>query len=222
MDSALPSVKASVRGDETTKGGKEGNKPKGDHEKGKETSLGEQPTEVITNLDEENTEGLCDQKLTREVMQWERGTEPVTETPFDFHVAPKFDDSREVMGLVSGVKDTGPMAMSYDVNMGWVAETLGPRSGHWKRLARKAREISPTEEPKEKTSLGKRSGTSPSNDSEVDSNTLKRRKRQVRSKTQDHNDVRQWLRSSTAEPHECSGVELPGFRVNPGSPNPHR
>ena len=160
-----------------------------------------QPTEVITNLDEENTEGLCDQKLTREVMQGERGTEPVTEIPFDFHVAPNFDDSREAMGLVSGVKDTSPMAMSYDVNMGWVAETLGPRSGHWKRLARKAREISPTEEPKEKTSLGKRSGTSPSNDSEVDSNTLKRRKRQVKSKTQDHNDVRDGGEAVAAEQH---------------------
>ena len=150
----LPSVKASVRGDETTEGGKEGNKLKGDHEKGKETSLSEQPTEVITNLDEENIEGLGDQKLTREVMQWEKGTEPVTETLFDFRVAPKLDDNREAMGLTSVVKDKGPMAMSYDVNMGWVAETLGPRSGHWKHLARKACEISPTEEPKEETRLG--------------------------------------------------------------------
>ena len=111
-------MKASVRGDETTEGGKEGNKLKGDHEKGKETSLSEQPTEVITNLDEENIEGLGDQKLTREVMQWEKGTEPVTETLFDFRVAPKLDDNREAMGLTSVVKDKGPMAMSYDVNMG--------------------------------------------------------------------------------------------------------
>ena len=201
LNSALPSVKESVRGDVSTEEGEEGNKQKGDHEKGKETSRGEQPTEVITNLDEENTEGLCDQKLTKEVMQGERGTEPVNEIPFDFHVAPNFDDSRETMGLESGVKDTGPMAMSYDVNMGWVAETLGPRSGHWKRLARKARELSPTEEAKEKTSLGKRSGTSPSKDSEVDSNTLKRRKRQVRSKTQDHNDVRDGGEAVAAEQH---------------------
>ena len=201
LDSALPSVKASVRGDETTEGGKEGNKLKGDHEKGKETSLGEQPTEVITNLDEENIEGLYDQKLTREVMQWEKGIEPVTETLFDFRVAPKLDDSREAMGLASVVKDKGPMAMSYDVNMGWVAETLRPRSGHWKRLARKAREISPTEEPKEETRLGKRSGTSPSHDVEADSNTLKRRKQQVKRKTQDHNDVKDGGEAVAAEQH---------------------
>ena len=113
-DSSLPRMGASDRGDKTTEGGQESRKQEGDHEKGKETSLGEQPTEVITNLDEGKTEGLCDQKLTREVMQGERGTEPVNEIPFDFHVAPNFDDSRETMGLVSGVKDTGPMAMSYD------------------------------------------------------------------------------------------------------------
>ena len=26
----------------------------------------------------------------------------------------------------------GPMAMTYEIEMGWVAETLGPTSGHWK------------------------------------------------------------------------------------------
>ena len=28
------------------------------------------------------------------------------------------------------------MAMTYEMEMGWVAETLGPTSGHWKRRAR--------------------------------------------------------------------------------------
>ena len=118
-----------------------------------------------------------------EVLQWEKGTEPVTEEPFDIHVAPKIDDSREVVGLANVDKDKGPMAMSYDVSLGWVAEPLGPQSGHWKCLARRAREISPTKEPKEETRLGKRPGTSPSQAIETESNTLKRRKRQVNSKT---------------------------------------
>lgn len=30
----------------------------------------------------------------------------------------------------------GPIAMSYVQNKGWVSEELGPKSGHWKRLAR--------------------------------------------------------------------------------------
>ena len=29
-------------------------------------------------------------------------------------------------------KVEGPMAMTYEMEMGWVAETLGPTSGHWK------------------------------------------------------------------------------------------
>ena len=28
------------------------------------------------------------------------------------------------------------MAMTYEMEMGWVADTLGPTSGHWKRRAR--------------------------------------------------------------------------------------
>ena len=51
-------------------------------------------------------------------MQWEKGTEPMTEKPFDFRVAPKVDGSREVVGLASVDKDKGPMAMSYDVSLG--------------------------------------------------------------------------------------------------------
>nr|POF02384.1 uncharacterized protein CFP56_77292 [Quercus suber] len=32
----------------------------------------------------------------------------------------------------------GPMAMMYEMEMGWVSEKLGPTSGHWKRRARAA------------------------------------------------------------------------------------
>ena len=35
------------------------------------------------------------------------------------------------------IKDVeGPMAMTYDMELGWVMEVLGPTSGHWKRKAR--------------------------------------------------------------------------------------
>ena len=33
-------------------------------------------------------------------------------------------------------KEKGPMAMTYELDSGWVAESLGPSSGHWKRRAR--------------------------------------------------------------------------------------
>ena len=57
-DSSLPRMGASDRGDKTTEGGQESRKQEGDHEKGKETRLSEQPNGIIANLDEENREGL--------------------------------------------------------------------------------------------------------------------------------------------------------------------
>ena len=51
------------------------------------------------------------------------------------------------MGLGLGVDESkeGPMAMQYDLEVGWVANKLGPMSGHWKRKAR----VGPDEEMKE-------------------------------------------------------------------------
>ena len=77
-------------------------------------------------MDEENREGLWAKKQTVEVMQWVKGTEPEAEKLVEFHVAPKVEGSRDVVGQVSVDKENGPMAKSFDVNLGWVAETFGP------------------------------------------------------------------------------------------------
>ena len=34
--------------------------------------------------------------------------------------------------------------MSYDQEIGWTSEILGPKSGHWKRLARQVKVCGPT------------------------------------------------------------------------------
>ena len=39
-------------------------------------------------------------------------------------------------GLDLEVTEDGPVAMTYEVDVGWVADKLGPTSGHWKRSAR--------------------------------------------------------------------------------------
>ena len=39
-----------------------------------------------------------------------------------------------VLELIKDVE--GPMAMTYDMELGWVTEVLGPTSRHWKRKAR--------------------------------------------------------------------------------------
>ena len=61
-----------------------------------------------------------------------------------------------------------PLAMSLDPSKGWILEELGPSSKHWKRLARKIKETSPSEK------LGpagvKRKGLVPIK--ELDPNTL--------------------------------------------------
>ena len=158
-------------------------------------------------------------------MQWEKGIKPVAEKPFEFCVAPKVEGSRDVVGQVSVDKENGPMAISFDVNLGWVAETLGPQSGHWKCMAKKARDTSLKKETKEEIWLGKRLGTSPLQELEPNITTQKRRKLQKSSKAQEHNAVRDGREAVAAEQHQrasCPCVELSGFRVTPGSPDPHR
>ena len=71
--------------------------------------------------------------------------------------APKFNlkavrKEKEVgsnMGLDLTKEEEGPIAMTYDMDLGWVAEALSPTSGQWKRKAcegqpkGKAKDLSP-------------------------------------------------------------------------------
>ena len=40
------------------------------------------------------------------------------------------------VGPMLECKELGPIAMCFNENKGWISETLGPTSRHWKRLAR--------------------------------------------------------------------------------------
>lgn len=42
------------------------------------------------------------------------------------------DGPKEI--IKSNTEKLGPMVMLYNKEVGWVAEKLGPKSGHWKRL----------------------------------------------------------------------------------------
>ena len=59
-----------------------------------------------------------------------------TEPLFKFKLTP--NKSSTQFGMEEGMPrpEMGPMAMSFDQNLGWVAEKMGPISKHWKRLAR--------------------------------------------------------------------------------------
>ena len=68
---------------------------------------------------------------------------------FKFEVVRKEKELGNDSGLELYKEEEGPIAMTYDMDQGWVAEVLGPTSGHWKRKTRegqpngKAKELSP-------------------------------------------------------------------------------
>ena len=69
---------------------------------------------------------------------WGKGTQQKEEPQFNFLLAPSLKGPSGDEKLVKNEKEIGPMAMCFNEETGWVAETLGLKSGHWKRLARKA------------------------------------------------------------------------------------
>ena len=55
---------------------------------------------------------------------------------FKFELGPTDRIGKVLVGSDPISKEEGPMAMTYEMDAGWVAESLGPTSGHWKRKAR--------------------------------------------------------------------------------------
>ena len=181
-ESTLPHMGESDRGEESIEGDLESRKQRNDHEKGKETNLREYSQGINTKLVKENGQGLWAQNQEVEGMLWEKETHPEVEVPFKFRGAPNTEGGGVEVGQDSVDKKIGPMAMSFDTELGWVAEELGPRSSHWKRLARKAHRVSPTEEVMKDKTLGKRPGPIPIQDLETNVTTRKRSKTQEQSK----------------------------------------
>ena len=68
---------------------------------------------------------------------------------FKFEAVRKEKELGNDLGLELYKEVEGPIAMTYDMDQGWVAEVLGLTSGHWKRKTRegqpngKAKELSP-------------------------------------------------------------------------------
>ena len=189
-ESQLPYQGDSDREEEITEGGLESRKQRGDHERGKEINLGEHSQGISANLVKENRVGLWAKNQAMEGMHWEKETKNEIEAPFEFRVAPKDKGGDAEVGLVSVDKVKGPMAMSLDDQLGWVAEELGPKSGHWKRLARMAHGASPIKEKEKITILGKRPSPIPIQELESSGVTQKRRKNKEQSKALVHSEER--------------------------------
>ena len=69
-------------------------------------------------------------------MQWEKADADKIEASFKFKLAPNKTPIQPGLEKTIPGDELGPMAMSFDENVGWVAEKMGPKSKHWKRLAR--------------------------------------------------------------------------------------
>ena len=81
--------------------------------------------------------GEADQNLVadvseHEVMETSQGDVP----KFTFEAVRKVKELGNDLGLKVDKEKDGPIAMTYDMDQGWVAEVLGPTSGHWKRKIR--------------------------------------------------------------------------------------
>ena len=95
--------------------------------------------DTLTNiLPTANLEG----DMQRERMKTEVGTsKPIEKIR---HTKASREMGLEVKEYMSWANDnSSPLAISFNQEKGWVAETLGPKSGHWKRLARQSNKPSP-------------------------------------------------------------------------------
>ena len=110
-------------------------------------------------------------------MGWEQTPSLGNMPEFKYTLAPNKDKEDSVES--PSPRALGPMAMSYDHSEGWVTSKLGPTSGHWKRLARAAKQSKPTGE-KSPKSL-KRYGLTPLHELDPKALALKRRKNQKQS-----------------------------------------
>lgn len=79
---------------------------------------------------------------------------------------------REKENQIWANSESSPLSMSYDQEKGWTAEVLGPKSGHWKFLAKQAKTKSLQVEP-DPTNQKRKGDTSLS---ELDPNVNRKRR----------------------------------------------
>ena len=106
------------------------------HQNGNDRNLGENTRETLAQLGKKNWESGIELGGKGGSMEKVTGTQPSEIPKFDFKSAlqdPIYDCQ---VGLALDENKDGLVAMMYEVDVGWVAESLGLNSGHWKRRAR--------------------------------------------------------------------------------------
>nr|POE57175.1 uncharacterized protein CFP56_01831 [Quercus suber] len=112
--------------------------PGGNHENGMDSGLGLNKGSIFPCQGKESLTKPTTQKEVGDVSMREKVNQQKEEPHFNFLLAPNVNDSKREESPAQNKETKGPMAMCFNDELGWVAETLGPKSGHWKRLARMA------------------------------------------------------------------------------------
>ena len=105
------------------------------HEEGKVKNLGEKQSERLAQLGKKKWEREIVISGNGGSVQKETGVSVQSIPKFEFKSALKEQPPDCQVGLDLGENSEGPVAMMYEVDVGWVEEKLGPNSGHWKRRA---------------------------------------------------------------------------------------
>ena len=151
---------------------------KGLHDLGKVNGRLEKAEEKEATLGDDSLGFPSAQPDIKMAMQWEKAEADKTEAPFKFKLAPNETPTQPGLEETILGEELGPMAMSYDENVGWVAEKIGPKYKHWKRLAR---EIKP-DAPKKSKSPTKQKRECPTPLAEIDPNALELKRRRGKNK----------------------------------------
>nr|POF03670.1 hypothetical protein CFP56_34427 [Quercus suber] len=125
--------------EDETKGHNSGSQALGcNHENGMDSGLGLNKGSIFPFQGKESLTKPTTQKEDGDVSMREKGNQQKEEPHFNFLLASNVNDSKREESPVQNKEAKGPMAMCFNEELGWVAETLGPKSGHWKRLVRMA------------------------------------------------------------------------------------
>ena len=143
------------------------------HENGKECESMEKKHEKVAQFSESASASSTDHDDQPAYMHWEKAPFLEKEPTFKFVMAPNVEMGNDVESPRDKEAIMGPMALNYDTKDGWVAAKLGPKSKHWKRLAREVNNNKPAG--KKGLKNGKREGPTPVQ--ELDSNSLKQKHR---------------------------------------------
>ena len=110
--------------------------PKLLHEEGRVKELVGKIEEKAPNLGRFGEDMLTTKPDLLVGMQWETATCQASQITSKGSLAPRNEAKLKEDGPAFDINNTGPLAMSFNENKGWIAESLGPTSRHWKRLAR--------------------------------------------------------------------------------------